>query len=232
MQESKFSLQDTVKFYNSFSANYNESLSDDLNKQTREMVAEYFVANVGGKSILDFGGGTGLDLSWLAANNYTVYFCEPADGMRKIALDTAAGIKGVITFLSPAESDYANWSTATFPLQFDGVLANFAVINSIENMELLFQKIAGVLKPGAHFIGLILDTSWTGIAKNYLKNFTRAFLQNKTAVSISGEGINRHISFLHTPARITKLSSSFFITKLIAPVPGYGFLMFHLQRRN
>src|SRR5438045_2580512 len=67
-----------IEFYDAVAAMYNTQMSSDLsNDLVRQQVADYFVSVVKEKNVIDFGGGTGLDLKWLQERGYTVFFCEP-----------------------------------------------------------------------------------------------------------------------------------------------------------
>src|ERR1700759_1794710 len=75
--------EETVAFFDEFAKNYNSILDQkDSNKIIRQRVAQKFCNSVKPGLVLDFGGGTGLDLSWLTENEFEVFFCEPSSGMR------------------------------------------------------------------------------------------------------------------------------------------------------
>ena len=69
-----------IEYYDNFSLKYNDTLNSNyINTKIRDEVKQYFLKNVKGKYVLDFGGGTGKDVEWLTNNGFTVYFCERLD---------------------------------------------------------------------------------------------------------------------------------------------------------
>ena len=97
-----------IEYYDNFSLKYNDTLnSNHINTKIRDEVKQYFLKNVKGKYVLDFGGGTGKDVEWLTNNGFTVYFCEPAGRMRELAVKNfhKSGLSGEVNFLNDENSD-------------------------------------------------------------------------------------------------------------------------------
>ena len=97
------------QYYNQISANYDSILSaSEMNKNVREVILSYFIKHVSGNKVLDFGGGTGLDLQWLVKAGYEVQFCEPSKGMmqkaKQLWLDNSLNIR--VNFWNTQESDF------------------------------------------------------------------------------------------------------------------------------
>ena len=222
----------TIQFYNALAPTYNARMkSEASNDIVRKQVADYFIKTVKGINVLDLGGGTGKDLRWLIESGYKVRFCEPAINMRNIAIDmNSHELKSErITFTNDYQSDFRNWTPETFDIQFDAVLANFAVLNSIDDLPLLFQKIAMVLKPGGHIVANILDTTRLGRFKYYFKNFLAAFFRGGKPVLVTRQHSIEHTAWLHTPGYITKSSAATFVVKNVQSLNGFGFMLVHLQ---
>lgn len=195
----------SISFYNSVAVEYdNHMSSDSLNDHIRKKTAKYFQTVVKGKYVMDFGGGTGADLSWLTENKYEVCFCEPSEAMRNIAikLNTTKVKSEYIQFLNDIQTDFKQWNTNTFSKKFDALLADFCVFNSIEDITLLFSKLNILLKPGGHVIAVLLDTTFKGILKHYVKNFIRSIVKNKYPFLVVRHSGNTHTVYLHTPNKI------------------------------
>jgi ubiquinone/menaquinone biosynthesis C-methylase UbiE len=225
---------DAIAFYNTVAPEYDLEMSaDTTNNNVRAKISSYFVQTVLGENILDFGGGTGLDLPWLLNHNYKVTFCEPAPEMRNIAIQLNQNqLKNEhITFLSSEQSDFNNWYAGTFENKFDAVLANFGVINSIADIGALINKLNSVLKPGGHIIANMLDTTPGGIMRWYKKNFVKAILANSPPVMITQFKGTKHTSFLHTPGKIEHFARHSFECKKIERIGGFGFMLVHLQKK-
>src|ERR1700676_5350087 len=150
-----------ISYYNEIAADYDAILNkDSSNTIIRNKVAAKFISLVNGGSVLDFGGGTGQDLGWLLQNDYKIIFCEPSAAMRQIAIEWSKGEfpDAGISFFDDNKSDFRSWN-AKFPFdqKVNAVLANFAVINCIPDIEFLFEKLALAMDPGGIVIALILD---------------------------------------------------------------------------
>jgi len=152
------SNQSNIEYYNAIATLYNRMLSNDSDKNIRKKVADTFCAIVNHAVVLDFGGGTGLDLRWLSDNNQTVFFCEPSAGMRNIAVsDPSNGRDNKVIFLEDVATDFRQWDVKLpFVEKVDAVLSNFAVLNCIQEIELLFQNLSLVVKSRGYLIALIL----------------------------------------------------------------------------
>ncbi|HTB30468.1 MAG TPA: class I SAM-dependent methyltransferase, partial [Bacteroidia bacterium] len=222
---------DSDSFYNSVAAEYDTKMNLDIhNNNTRKIVADYFIATVKGKYVLDFGGGTGTDLSWLTENDFDICFCEPAKGMRDIAMYKYTINPARVQFLDNTRIDFRQWNGDSFSQKFDGVLANFAGINSIDDIKLLFQKLNDVIIPGGHIIASLLDTTYSGVCKHYLKSFLTAYIKNADPVLITQHAGNKHTAYLHTPDKLRSAMSEDFSCAKIESISGSGFMLLHCQK--
>ena len=162
-------LEENISYYNSIAGQYNNMVDKNSDKAVREKVANRFCSIVQNAAVLDFGGGTGLDLKWLAENNNQIFFCEPSKAMREIAISTCKNLLTQnIIFLDDLTADFRQWKRhLPFVEKADAVLANFAVLNCIPDIELLFQNLGPFIKDGGNIIALILT-----------KNFKRRLMSN------------------------------------------------------
>lgn len=162
-----------IRFYETIGNEYDEhQAAESENAHIREQVAFHFNKVVkNGAPVIDFGGGTGLDLPWLLENNHKVYLIEPAQAMREKAKARAATIKTAAPKPIIIEHEhlvhFQNWQNNLLPVdqKTDAVLANFGVINSIADPHLLFQKLSLVIKPGGHLFIIMLDSSYRELIK-------------------------------------------------------------------
>src|SRR6185503_4690046 len=148
-----------------------------------EKVADKFCGIVKAAAVLDFGGGTGLDLDWLSNNNRTIFFCEPSIGMRERAIYDHKNLPGdTVIFLDDFAADFRQWHLRLpFAVKVDAVLLNFAVLNCIPDIELLFQNLAMVVKPGGHIIALVLTKNFSKIVKGNFWRFLKSFINHEAA---------------------------------------------------
>src|SRR3569832_2166660 len=107
--------KENIQFYDSIAEEYKALDSQEpSNTIVREKVKDRFLDTVQGTAVLDFGGGTGLDLEWLSQRFTKVYFCEPSEKMRAQAIRfNAEKLKGnPVVFLNNNQSDFQTWTVS------------------------------------------------------------------------------------------------------------------------
>ncbi len=225
-----------VTYYNSIAAEYDAILDkDEANAVIRAKMADTFTRLVHKNSrVLDFGGGTGQDLGWLLSSPYSVLFCEPSADMRSVAMERskqafpAAGI----SFLNDGSADFRNWQTGVpTGTQVDGVLANFAVFNCIPDIELLFEKLAMVLKPGGTVLALILDNSLKKRFQYSIKGTLQSFFNRRPLNIIINHNGRQQLVYIHSNRSIKKALGHYFSCKQITPLQGLGFSICQLEKK-
>ncbi|HKR07122.1 MAG TPA: class I SAM-dependent methyltransferase, partial [Bacteroidia bacterium] len=143
-----------IAFYDLIAEDYDLLLNqkpEDIS--IRHFVKKTFLSVVKHGPVIDFGGGTGLDLPWLCENNFKIYFCEPSERMRTQAKKfNAVKIKSDrICFLEGPETDFHLWITKNpFPEKANAILANFSVLNCIADIDELFFSFSKVICPGGY----------------------------------------------------------------------------------
>ena len=58
--------RENILYYDAIANDYNDMLDKNPDRIVREKVTTKFCSIVKASAVLDFGGGTGLDLDWLA----------------------------------------------------------------------------------------------------------------------------------------------------------------------
>jgi SAM-dependent methyltransferase len=156
------SFRQNISYYDRVAEEYDSMLGREVsNAEARTRVSKAFMELVPSGSVLDFGGGTGLDLGWMCAQGYRVFFCEPSAGMRKKAEEynhrSIPG--GQVKFLSGDETDFMKWAQQRPPFagNIDGILANFAVLNNIEDLQKLFACLSLLLRPKGWLLACLLE---------------------------------------------------------------------------
>jgi len=233
INESEISKQN-ISYYNEIAPDYDSILENDAaNKTIREKVADRFAELVKKGSVLDFGGGTGKDLYWMKQQHYQVIFCEPSAAMRHIAIERSRkNLDGInISFLDGGETDFRNWPGKwPFEQKVDAVIANFAVVNCIPDIDLLFKNLALITKPGSIVLALILDNSLRKRLRSNLKGTLLSFLSDQP-ITYSIEYHERQQSvYLHSNKAIKKAVSENFTFESSMPIAA-GFSLIHLTRK-
>lgn len=228
-------MEQNVSYYNEIAAQYDELLDrDSLNGDIRDKVASYFNGLVPPGLVLDFGGGTGKDLGWLMASGHRVIHCEPSPNMREKAVIRA--IKDFpgspLRFLENEASDFTTWSTGLpFPEKVDAVLANFAVINSIPDVTLLFNNLSLVIKPGGHVLILALQA---GFAKRWRYNRLATLLSLITQQTVTGHTRFKQQQqqvYIHTIQKIKTASGACFHFRNSTAIDESNFILIQLTRQ-
>ena len=226
---------DNISYYDKIADQYDTILhEDEKNILIRNRVAKYFVRHIHSGNVLDFGGGTGLDLPWLVQQPYCVSFCEPSESMRQLAIQRRLGeLRGSsLEFLEGEQSDFRNWN-AEFPFRqkINAVLANFAVVNCIPDIHYLFEKLAFVLDPGGMVVALVLDGSLPRKFRSNLKGTLRfLFTGHPVGFNIEYNG-RRQLVNLYSPSELRKASIGNFHLVHHERWQGFGFSLIHLVRK-
>lgn len=224
-----------IAYYNEIANNYDEILDKDAaNALSRAKVSAVFTNIVGSGRVLDFGGGTGQDLGWLIKNHYEVLFCEPSLSMRNIAIERSKQNfpNANIRFLHDEECDFRSWP-ASFPAigKVDAVLANFAVINCIPDIRLLFAHLGNLVKPGGWIVALILENSLRKrLSSNFRGTIASLFSPNPVSITINYHG-NEQIVYIHSIQEIKRATGTDFSFYHQEQLRGFGFRLICLQRK-
>jgi ubiquinone/menaquinone biosynthesis C-methylase UbiE len=223
-----------ILYYDAIASNYDEILDRDAaNAWCRGKVAAFFVDNVKGGQVLDFGGGTGQDLGWLAENNYEVLFCEPSTLMRNIAIERSKQLLSAnIRFLHERQCDFTCWPDS-FPetQRVSAILANFAVLNCVPDIPMLFEKFANVLISGGLVVALVLKNGPRKRLASNLRGTLKSLLTQKTVtITIDYHG-NRQIVYIHSMRQFKKAMGDAFAFFHHEQLRGTGFRLICLRRK-
>lgn len=221
-----------IKFYNEIALEYDHILDEEAsNKMVRKRVKEKFISLVKPGYVLDFGGGTGRDLNWLIDHQYQVVFCEPSEGMRKKAIDQYSNhpLKDNITFLGDAQIDFSSWHLKPpFTKKADAILSDFAVINCIADIELLFCNLARLVKPGGHLIALLLNNRYKKTWRWKLKELVRSIFGKTEIVNVNYHD-HQQVVHLYSKKTIIKASAGYFDCQSQENL--FEFTLFHFTRK-
>jgi len=226
---------ENIVFYNSIAQTYDAILEhEQSNKIIRQKVAENFCRVVKPGWIMDFGGGTGLDLTWLSENGYKILFCEPSSGMRQQAINYNNAIlhNPHIIFLDSSKTDFKTWNdNPPTSEKLNGILSNFAVINNISEIELLFKNLAMLLNASGDLVALMLDKDFQKNRLKKLVNMMRSFVFQKPIKLYVSHKTNRQIVYAHSLNQIKKASKPYFNFCSKDSFPEFGFVLIHLTKK-
>lgn len=201
-----------VDFYNEVATSYNtrQTASDRI---IREKVSKLFMQQVTQGNVLDLGGGTGLDMPWLMQAGYHVYFLEPSVNMRLVAKQTRVYPENNerITFIE-ALTDFCQWTPENLPFceKMNGVLLNFAVLNSIKDLHLFFEKIRMICNGGCYLIITMIDARpGTILKKHGLFHFAKQLIEGKSAFDVHFNDI-AHKTFIYSLSYLRNCSHQYF----------------------
>jgi ubiquinone/menaquinone biosynthesis C-methylase UbiE len=200
----------STSFYNSVAKDYN-SHQTKSDSYVRNYVMKKFLNNIPHGNILDFGGGTGLDLPWLLIPKYSVNFLEPSSNMKTLAKVAISENLQQPVFIEE-NIDFHNWSSDSLPFdeRMNGILANFAVLNCIKDIGCLFEKMALVCDRDCKVVATVLDTHAIRMLKAYslkvaIKRFFKRPLVTETKYNYAIQQ-----TYLHTLSNYKSASRKYF----------------------
>ncbi len=200
----------SISYYDHIAGNYNCHMTESDN-ETRKKVIKIFKANMAGGNILDFGGGTGLDLPALLCDQYKVFFLEPSSNMRAIAIKTVFSNpeKPVIV---EEELDFRQWSDNMLPFteKMNGVLANFAVLNCISDIDILFERLSLICDTHCYVQATVIDTRPTKMIKTHSLKVAAKTLFNKQLITRNYFNGVAQDTYLHTLQKYKSAAGKYF----------------------
>lgn len=219
-------------YYDVIAPRYDAILDEDAaNQIIRKKVEEKFISLVKPGWVLDFGGGSGRDLEWLK-NKYHIFFCEPSEGMRQKAIDLYKDPASTekIVFLDNDKTDFTNWHLVTpFDINVEGVLADFAVLNCIADIELLFKNLAALVKPGGHFVALMLQKNYKRPLLWKIREAVRSTFSKEPLMYNTQYGVHKQMVYVYTKAELINAAETYF--EFNSKEPLYEFNLFHFVRK-
>ncbi len=226
-------IVDPIRFYDRIAPEYNTFFTQP-DEFVRRTFSETFLEIVKTGNIMDFGGGTGLDLLWMVQNFQKVYFMEPSQKMREIATETAARshMKNSVAFLEN-HLDFNLWNELNLPVQekMDGIAANFAVFNCIENLDLLFEKLALICHKNGHILATVINSDFFSIWKNYSAIVAIKSIMKKRLKVYNNHKGTGHPTYFFQLKYLKSSSSKFFRFIAYKPVPGSPFAILILSKK-
>ncbi len=229
-------IEQNISYHDAAAESYDTIMAQDPpNRPIRERVQQKFLSLQAPGRVLDFGGGTGLDLEWLTANNYSVIFCEPSPGMREKAIhyNNTRLHSDRITFLEGESTDFRKWAEKLpFAEKADAILSNFGPLNYIPDIVPVFENLARVIKPGGHCLLLILDMSLRKKMKWHRRNAIRSLLLGVPFVMYIPYKEHSQTVFVHTVREIKQASARWFTYGNSEPLAGLGFVLINLIRNE
>lgn len=223
-------IETVASFYDAIAGQYDAFLTDH-DAKARKVIAQVFMETVPRGIVLDFGGGTGLDLPWLQEHYSTVLFLEPSSRMREEARKKITSLEH-LHFVDQG-TDFTEWSgqNVPFPEKVDGVLANFAVLNCIDDMSTFFEKIALVTSKQCHVVAAVLDPGVRHILKrNSVLSALRILVTDTLTIHHQRDGV-LHKTFVHTLRKLKNAASPFFDMLSSTAVPSSDFVLVIFARK-
>ncbi|MHA4806581.1 class I SAM-dependent methyltransferase [Flavitalea flava] len=229
-------MSQNILFYNEIAEEYDSILDQEtVNRQVRQKMENYFLAFVKSGWVLDFGGGTGRDLEWLVANRFKVIFCEPSAGMRKKAIHQykyGLSSPSSVHFLEDTDADFTGWGgRLPFSRKMDAVLSNFAVINSIPDIRMLFKHLSMVMHPGGQLIALVLENEKKDTVFNRISRRIRSLFFSKPVIMNVKYHEVRQTVYMHSLRDIRQASADCFDFVAFESLSGTTFSILHLARK-
>lgn len=227
--------QQNISYYDEIADEYDFLLiQEDSNKLVRQRVREQLLKAVPSGTVLDFGGGTGLDLGWLSANHYNIIFCEPSAAMREKAIDYHRdGLHhNSIQFLDDTQIDFHRWQEQRpFTGSVDAILANFGVLNAIPDISQLFHQLSQITGAAGHCFVVVLDRPLKKMWQWHRRNTINSLLFRQPFVMYVWHNGHRQTVYVHTARAIQQAAAPYFTLKACEPITGTSFILLHLVKK-
>jgi methyltransferase family protein len=231
LSREKLSMDSSITYYDNLASAYNSHMTAS-DEAVRHLVQKIFVDRINSGLILDFGGGTGLDFSWLLRPEYSLFFLEPSFQMRALAKKACAGSSILPVFLEE-KIDFHQWSDQQLPFseKMQGVLANFAVLNCIPDIRSLFDKLSLVCSRGCFFLATVLNTRPGKLFKTHSFFVAIKSMLNQKLISTNEfNGVSQQ-TFLHTLPAYRLASRNHFKFLSWKPIPFSDFAILTLEKK-
>jgi SAM-dependent methyltransferase len=109
--------------------------------------------------ILELGGGTGEDATFLAERGYDMLLTDPSPTMVSLAKAKLAPLGGRAEIVAGEEMDlFASRHLETGGAMFDGAFSNFAPLNCVADLGPVARGLARLLKPDAPAMLVLFGT--------------------------------------------------------------------------
>ena len=223
-------VQSITEFYDSIAAEYNGHMTR-ADKKVRESVHNLLASHLSKGNILDFGGGTGLDIPWFLEDKYLITFVEPSERMRSIAHVNHVS-KEEVTFVE-INTDFNKWKEGNMPFdhKVNGILANFAVLNCIGDIQTLFEKFNLVSSADCRIVATVIDPGFRNMVRHYsFFAALRMLLQSRLTIFNTYKD-QVHPTYIHSLASIKKASSKHFILESITPLELSSFAVLIFRKK-
>ena len=229
----KKKVESVNSFYDSIAVDYEDYMTDS-DKKIRKKVSDLFKINVPFGYVLDFGGGTGLDLRWLLEEKYHVFFLEPSVNMRAIAKNRfSITPKNISPAFIEKNMNIEDWTNENLPFneKVDGVLANFAVLNCMKDIKIFFEKMSLVTGGNSHIIASVIDPRLRNIVRHYsILGSLNMFLRGKLRILNQHKGVY-HDTYIHSVKSIKAASHKYFRLNSIVQSEISNFTILILSKR-
>ena len=118
--------------------------------QRRAVRAELLAAFPNGARVLEIGGGTGEDASWLIHHGRDVLLTDPSPTMVRVAAAKLTPL-GASTPVALAAEDLSHLADKHEP-PFDGAYSNFAALNCVRDLSSVARGLARLVRPHAAIV--------------------------------------------------------------------------------
>ena len=226
-------IQKNISYHDEVAEEYNAIMdSHQPNQLIRQRVRDKFCSLVPHGRVLDFGGGTGLDLEWLTASGYEVIFCEPSVAMRKKAMESS-GATDKVRFLEDGQSDFSTWEKAMpFAEKVDAILSDFGPLNYIPDIRQLFSNLSKVIRSGGNVVLLVLHLPFKKRWKWHRRNALATLLFGNTFRMYIPYKDHQQMVFVHTEKEIARAAAPWFSYGGIELLAEHDFILIHLIRHE
>lgn len=167
-----------------------------------------------GGRVLELGGGTGEDATFLASRGYEVLLTDPSPTMVSLAQSKLAPFYGRAEISAAEEvEDFAARYVSAGGEQFDGAFSNFAPLNCVQDLDQVARGLARLLKPEAPALLVLFGTLCPGeIATELLRGRPGQALRRRKRGVVSARLAGREFKIIyHRRAALQRAFQPWFV---------------------
>ena len=136
---------------------------DSVAAQRRAVRAALLRQFPSGGRVLEIGGGTGEDASFLAELGFDVLLTDPSPTMVALARSKLAPLDSAAEIAAAEDmEEFARRHVSEDRALFDGAFSNFAPLNCVDDLAPVARGLARLLKPGAAAMLVLFGTFCPG----------------------------------------------------------------------
>lgn len=188
-------LRPAALAFDAIAANFDERFGawESVAAQRRAVRAALLQAFPKNGRILELGGGTGEDASWLCSQGFKVFLTDPSPAMVSVAQCKLSSLGGEAAMVAGEDLEaFAASRISAGGEPFDGAFSNFAPLNCVADLGPVARGLARLLRPGSPLLLVVFGTFCPGemiteVLRGRPGHALRRFKRGEVKARLSGQ---------------------------------------------